>query len=311
MPVKSKNYDKKIYRLVKILNYLDSGRKVSTRDLAEEFNVTVRTIQRDIELLCIAGFPIVSDGGRHSFMSGFSLKKMMLTEEDASLLSLLYEIVENLGENFKKSFQNLLRKTFQCRESTPFYIKLPQGIKLTPDFPHLEKLEKAIEDSRKVKITYLTREQKTKEYILKPFKIIFYEGFWYLLSQKEEEKQLFKFRLERIKDVVLLSDYFEMPDNLRLLLDESVNIWFGWKRDKKMTLKVDKEVAHFFVQKRYFPCQKIKKNKDGSLLIETRVSQYMEILPTILHWIPFVVVLEPAEQREEIKKLVRQYLKKI
>ncbi|MBU0896722.1 MAG: HTH domain-containing protein, partial [Candidatus Omnitrophica bacterium] len=58
--MKNKSYDKKIFRLLFILNKLETRKKVSTSDLAKEFNVSLRTVQRDIELLSMAGFPLIS-----------------------------------------------------------------------------------------------------------------------------------------------------------------------------------------------------------------------------------------------------------
>jgi predicted DNA-binding transcriptional regulator YafY len=85
---------------------------------------------------------------------------------------------------------------------------------------------------------------------------------------------------------------------------------FSEKRDKKITLKIDKEVAHFFKQKKFFPLQKIKKEqKDGSLIVECKACQEMEVMPTIMHWIPYITVIEPKSLQGEIKKIVKTYLK--
>ena len=63
-----KSYDKRIFRLIYTLNKLDNGASVSTKELANEFNVSTRTIQRDIELLNMAGFPMMSvNKGKYNF----------------------------------------------------------------------------------------------------------------------------------------------------------------------------------------------------------------------------------------------------
>jgi len=95
---KTKSYDKKIFRLWTILNKLDTGGVVYTAKLAKEFNVSIRSVQRDVELLNMVGFPVVSCGkGCYGFVEGFSLKRIMISEEDASLLSFLYEIAKKIG----------------------------------------------------------------------------------------------------------------------------------------------------------------------------------------------------------------------
>lgn len=309
--MKNKSYDKKIFRLIYILNKLDSGVRVSTKGLAQEFNVSLRTVQRDIVLLDMSGFPLINlEKGVHSFVEGFSLKKMKLSGEEASLLSLLYEMVKYLGDVFEDPFRNILRKAISEKYDSPFYVKMPEGLKLNKEYPFLNELEQAIDDNKKIIVRYKTLEtEKEEDFKLRPLKIIFYDGFWYLLSQTEDRNCLPKFRLENIKKVKVLDEYFEPPENLKTILDESVNIWFTEKRDKKVVLKVNKDAAKYFRQKIYLPLQKIaKENKDGSLAVECWVNNYNEVIPTILRWIQYVYIIEPKELKEGIKDILLRYL---
>jgi len=312
MVPKNKDYDKQVFRLFSILNQLDSGNKVSTRDLSEQHNVSLRTVQRDIELLNSAGFLLASPAkGVHSFVDGFTLKKASLTSEEASLLSFLYEIAKSLGTGFEKSCGNIIKKVIQKEYESPYYAKLPQGPGLKMENPFIKTLEDAICDQEKIQLTYEAAEGK-KEYKLGPLKIIYYEGFWYLLAQADGKKGIQKFRLEKIRDAEMLGESFSPSGNLQSMLDESVNVWFSGKRDKKVLLKVDKEIASYFEQKTYFPMQKIKKRfKDGSLLIETMIGQDNEVIFTVKHWMPHIMILEPEELNGKIKKLIEEYKKKI
>ena len=96
--MKNKNYDKKIFRLVSILNKLNGGGKVRSSVLAEEFNVSIRSVQRDLDLLNLTGFPLdTPEKGVYSFMQGFSLRKLMLTNEEASLLTFSMRSRTRLG----------------------------------------------------------------------------------------------------------------------------------------------------------------------------------------------------------------------
>ncbi|MCM8779806.1 MAG: WYL domain-containing protein, partial [Candidatus Omnitrophica bacterium] len=77
-------------------------------------------------------------------------------------------------------------------------------------------------------------------------------------------------------------------------------------------LRIDKDVAHFFRQKTYFPLQKIKRqNRDGSLIVECKACQYEEVINTIKHWIPYVTVESPKGLKQEIIKNISNYLRKI
>jgi len=309
---RNKDYDKKIFRIVSILNKLDANKQFSSSELSRDFNVSLRTIQRDIELLGAAGFPLVSpEKGLYAFQEGFSLKQMKISSEEASLLSFLYEIAKTLGGNFKNSFLTIMQKVLQKGYDSPFYMKVPEGVKLDKSLPFVKKIESAIDASQKLEIVYLTLANQERKYTAEPLKIIYFDGFWYLLTKVEGRSVVLKLRIERMKDVRVLNKYFEPPKNLMKMLEQSVNIWFSEKRDKKAVLKVDKDAAHFFKQKVYFPLQKItKQGKDGSLVLETKVSQYEEILHTIMHWIPDIEVLQPKELKIRIRKMVQEYLKK-
>jgi len=309
---KDRDYDKKIFRLWAILNHLDGGKSVFTRELSEEFNVSLRTVQRDLELLNQVGFPLmVTDKGQHSFAEDFSLKRVMLSEEDASLLSFLYEISKSLGTNFEDSFKGILKKVLAHDMESSFYIKIPEGVKLDKELPFTKDLELAIEHCCKIKLCYDSHGEE-KWYKADPLKIVFFDGFWYLLLRVKDKNWLRKFRLENIKKVEVLDEQFEIQENLKTMLAESVNVWFSEKRDKKVVLQVGKDVAAFFKKKKYFPLQKIKKEKaDGSLTIESKVSDFMEVISTILYWIPHVKVISPQSLIDEIRDTMREYIKKI
>jgi predicted DNA-binding transcriptional regulator YafY len=311
MTTKNTSYDKKVFRLFFILNQLDSRKKVSTSELAQEFNVSPRTVQRDIVLLNTTGFPIISfEKGYHSFMEGFSLKKMMLTKEEASLLSFLHDISKSLGEKFEDSFSNILKKVVSKDQDSAFYVKLPEGAKISKDYPFIKDLEKAVKNNVKIVLQYKNPE-KEGDYKICPLKIIFFDGFWYLLAQVDGKEWIIKFRLENIINIELLGEYFTPPKNLSTFLDQSVNIWFTEKRDKQVVLKVDKEAASYFKQQVYFPLQKItKENRDGSLRIETMICHNEEILRIIFRWIPYVHVVKPKELKIEVEAIVNGYLKK-
>ncbi len=199
--MKNKSYDKKIFRLFYILNRLDTGKGVTTRELSEEFGVTYRTVQRDLQLLNITGFPIVStEKGCHSFLEGFSLKKMLLTKEEATLLTFLNEITKSLGDNFEDSFHNILRKVISTGTESPFYAKMPDGLRIRKDYAFTKDLEEAISDKSKIALHYKT-DKKDGDYKVRPLKIVFYDGFWYLLAQVDGTDKLITLRLVNFKEL--------------------------------------------------------------------------------------------------------------
>ena len=303
-------YDTKLFRLIRILNELDSSKAVHTTNLAKEFNVSVRTTQRDINLLDKAGFPIVSaQKGLYSFIDGFSLKKISVSHDEASLMALFYELSESLGGRFPKVYSGILKKLFSPATESPYFIKMPQVVR--KDYPCLEVIESGIEQSKIMRIVY-DKSKEHKTYNVCPLKIANFEGFWYLLSQLDENQQIRTFRLEKIKEAQLLDKTFSIPDNLKILLDNSVNVWVTAKGDKEIILKAEANIAGYFKQKKYFPCQRIiKTDKDGAITISTTVGQYEEALHVMMTWLPHIKVIKPPEFKEILSKILKESLKNI
>lgn len=307
--MKNKNYDKKIFRLVSILNKLNGGGKVRSSQLAEEFNVSIRSVQRDLDLLNLTGFPLdTQEKGVYSFMPGFSLRKLMLTNEEASLLTFFHEIADSLGKNFSESFRSLVSKVLAREDASPFFVKLPEIPAHMKNFPFVKELEQAVNESQEILIKYESATG-TKEHRLCPLKLVNFEGFWYLLAMPDGNRQFRKFRVEKIKGLELLSENFDPPRNLKAALERSVNIWFSEEPGEKILLEIDKDAAHYFKKKIYFPEQRIvKEKKDGTLILQTQAN-FNEVLRTIVQWIPDIKVIKPKELDLKVRQLLGAYLK--
>ena len=304
-----KNF-KKLNRLLYLLNILDSG-EIQVQREARELDVTERTIQRDINDIDAGGFPIYKAApGVYKFIEGFSLKKMNLTEAEASLLLVMQEMISPLGKPFQDTLASLRQKVLNSPEESPFYIKMPTGNKYE-ETKITRVLEKGIRTHTKVFMTLSADTSRSLNYDVNPLKIMNYDGFWYLLGINAY-KQVRKFRLDRILDAVNTDKSFKHTKNIQKILQESQNIWFGEKRDKKVTFLVPAEFAPYFEKKAYFPLQKIlKKQKNGDILVETSVSNYREIIPTALSWLEHITLVEPKDFKALIKDILNKAVQRL
>ena len=308
-----KDYVKTIERLLTILSLLDKGKSVSTSELADKLGVTQRTIQRDIALLDRCKYPIYEkQRGRYAFTEGFSLRKVSLSQEQASLLSFMLEIASSLGNKFENSFHDLFKRLMATNLDTPYFAKVSVGGSHLPNTEIVKDLEKAIDDCQRVRLQYETSTKGEKAYVVEPLKIAFYDGFWYCILQDKTDRRILKFRIDRIKKVEFTDETFVPAVDINKMLEQSVNVWFDGARGDRVLIKVGAEVARFFKQKIYFPLQKtVTENKDGSIVLETYPAHPEEISHTIMHWIPYLTVLEPESFKDEIKKSVTTYLKSL
>ena len=303
-----KEMQNKITRLLYELNALDKG-PVNLNSLAKELGVSLRTVQRDIRTIQEAEFPLYSpEAGTYAFIEGFSLGRIELSDKEASMLVFMSEIARSLGQKFDTSFSLLKKRLLGVAEESPFFVKFASGEEY-PDTPISKKLAEFIRLREKSSVCY--RGGKRACYPVRPLKIAWIEGFWYLLALTDDDK-LLKFRLEKITSVKGLNSYFKHTAEIEKLLRECTNIWFEKQRDLSVRLEISAESAKYFKIRRYFPLQKIEKElANGKLEISCHAVRKEEIIPTILQWMPNIKVLEPKTLNEQIKRIVQGYTKEI
>lgn len=309
-----KDYDKKLFRLIKILNVIQEAKKTNTADLATEFNISRRTAQRDISRLMSAGFPIIEDElhkGVYRFYAGYTLKGLAVSDEEVSLLVSLCEVARHMGGDFEKAYKSIFAKVMNTREwDSPFFVMMPKAAKPAANDGMMKCTQEAIEGNRRVHFIYETAEGEQKSLVADPLKLIYYEGFWYLAVRFPGQDWIIKYRMDRVRELEVLEERFKPPKDFKKILQDTQSIWFSEKRDKIVRIRIAADAAPFFIDRSYLPVQKVvKRNKDGSVVVETTVCHYMEAVPTIQRWMPHLTVLSPKELSDKIKKTVSSYLK--
>ena len=300
-----KEMHNKITRLLYELNALDKG-TICLADMAADFGVSLRTLQRDMRDIEEADFPLYCpEPGHYAFMEGFSLEKMKLSDREASLLIVMHEVACSLGNNFDTSYSLLKKRLLGKEEESPFFIKFASG-EAFPDTPLTQAIAQCIRAKEKINICY--KGGRRACYGVRPLKLLWVEGFWYLLSLTDDDK-LLKFRLEKITSATPLDTFFRYTADIERLIRQGTNIWFDKERPLSLRLELSAQIAKYFKIKDYFPMQKIEKElPDGRLLISSRAVNEQEVIPTILHWIPHIKVKEPQALAREINHILQDYL---
>lgn len=304
--------ENKITRLLYLLNCLDKG-EVNLKEVAEDMNISLRSVQRYIQTIDEADFPIYDvRPGVYAFVEGFNLSKMQISAKEAGVLAFLSDIANTLGEDFSASYKNLCRRITAPNQDNPFFLKIAKGLNFE-DTPLTQTLRLAIRKRKYLLVKYKSQTgQAVKEHLVIPVKIAWYEGFWYLVCLGNKER-IFKFRLDRILKAEMQKQSFNLDDKkFSELLKQSVNIFFEGERNTLVTLQVAAAVAHYFKQREYFPEQKIiKEAKNGDLTITTAICKPEEILMIIFHWLPHIKVISPKEIQTAVKDTITEYLKAI
>lgn len=306
--------DKKYYRILNILNRLNSG-SVNTTELAEEFNVSPRSVQRDIERINMTGFSLVCEKrGTYSFAPGISLKSMRLTEEQIYVLIMMRDKLSSLGGPVSEAFDSIFARIVSGTDADPlFYDINTKG--LTPLVKDIySDISYAVRSRKYIRILYPGRNG-LKEYVLKPLKILTSDTFFYVLAVPTKKEVLLKYRIDRIKKLDVLIEEYRMPENPDILesLKNATSVWGVNTKEKfSVILEACGQAADFFRCKTALPEQKIQEKKDGILTVTARISHEMEIFPLILQWLPEIKLVSPEILRLKLKEKmlqVRSYLK--
>jgi predicted DNA-binding transcriptional regulator YafY len=301
------DYDKALTRLISILTKLYNGESLSVKNLAEEFNVSTRTIQRDFNERLIS-FPIYQENRLWKMQDGFKLEKTTSIEEQI-VLDIIDKLVEGLGDKFSSKAKSLLAK-IKNENINPIYTKINMediGDKLEV----IKILESSIKLKHIINCTYNIKENKTCTLKIKPLKIVNYEGFWYLIALDTYDNNILKkYYLKNIFNVKTTDEKFDINLKLEELLENSISIWFQENYEPyEIKIRVSSVIAKYIKRKPISITQRIESvNKDNSIDIVFKVTHEMEIIPLVKYWMPHMKIIEPKWIDDKILIELKDYI---
>ena len=199
-------------RLFRIVYYLLEKGQATAPELAERFEVSVRTIYRDIDSLSGAGIPIYAESGRNGgirLMTGFVLDQAVLSkEEKQEILAALQSI--NITQNISESqILQKLSAVFGLSSENWLEVDFSRwGDQKKLDNEKFELLKKAVIHCKSVKIHYAGTNGTERERIVQPYKLVYKAKAWYLRAFCTEKQDMRTFKLNRILDYEMLEEGF-------------------------------------------------------------------------------------------------------
>lgn len=305
-----KRVQSKLIRLGQILRIFMEKEKVASSWLADYFRTTPRTIQRDLLLLKNSGFPIHEVQKGHYKLSKDLIKNLEVFDDtELALMVAMKNIVGQLGQPFQKAADDVLDHLYDCVTTMPVFVKIDDAIPMDTSF--INRMVKAIREKRQVGFQY-GGNKGSHAVQLEPYRVVYYNGFWYLIGNEPATGILKRYALDRIKDLKLLKSGFKsIPEDLDSVLRGSANIWFSGEPNLEVKVLIDAKVSHYFKRRKMFPTQEIKEEKpDGSLVVTFRVGHFEAIRDILKSWIPNILILEPEEFRKDLLKDVKDWVKR-
>lgn len=293
-----------LYRLMGILVLLLQREHLTTAQLADRFEVSTRTIRRDIEALCQAGVPVVTAqgyGGGVSIPSGYRLDPSLFTREE---LLLLLAGVQGIGSVLPvpetKGILDKLGKGLLPPEETV-------SVDLTAFDPaglsrQITALSAAIRERRLVRFRYLSPAGESLR-VAEPCRLLYRLNAWYLLAFCRQRQDFRTFKLARLSCLETLEEGFAPRDIPPERLD------FGeYFAGEGMVLQAlfAPETAYRLTEEYGEGC--CTPREDGRLLLERRFVSYEAMREWVLSFGDRAEVLKPRVLREDLRRQARHLL---
>lgn len=287
----------------------------STKALSDHISCNIKTIQNYINEInegYIQGVELVKlKRGYYKVIDNrTNINEASIEAEKKVYLKLAVETMEGLSD-ISKHHDEVVDDLKLNKVSTAYYIKPEAYEKLNTDEEEILLLEEAI-----LKDTIIIFSYKSKEFHVEPYRLVNFDGIWYLYGKDKEEHRDNPYKtwlLEFIDNVeVEYSQKHNTPDDLiEEHLEEADSAGFVVGNEFEVKLKVSHQIADIFRRRNHLPDQHSTIQEDGSLLVSSTVSTYSDIDPEIKSWIPYVVIIEPLEYKEKFKLELQEYVNRL
>lgn len=296
-----------IDRLIQIIFLLLRHENITAKQLAQELDVSTRTIYRDINTLSIAGIPITSQkgyGGGLSLLEGFALDKSYFTQEEQSNIIQALQILKSSNYPDADRTLNKVAGLFShTLQSDWLEIDFSYWGSPEKERHNMTALERAVINKYVIKFTYYNSELTITEQTVEPLKLLFKSHSWYLIAFSRRREEIRTYKLSRIRNLQITDQLFDrtLPADFSLTpaYQEEYNIpLFKLRFSEKIAYKVYDEF-----QEKY-----IKKLEDGTLEVTFRYQLSDWTFLYLLSFGEYVEIIEPVEARMLLKEKAQKIL---
>lgn len=292
-------------RLFRIVYYLLENGKATAPELAQKFEVSIRTIYRDIDAISSVGIPIYAaqgKGGGISILSDYTLEKSFLSEQEREqILMALQGIMATTG----KTSDELLTKLsglFQMKYTKWIEVDFSDWVQGKPQQNTFDLIKNAIFQKKVISFCYFNSKGNNSKRNARPICLVFKSKDWYLYAFCLLRNDYRFFKLTRIRQVEMLSDTFTQ-DFTPIRIEKQIHI----EKTITVKLKFDRRIA-FRVYDEF--TDNITEDTQGNLYVQVNLPDNEILYSYLLSFAEYVEVLEPQCIRKQIKKRLQKMQEK-
>ncbi len=305
-------------RLLAIVLELQRKGQQRAEDLAATFEVSTRTIYRDVQALSEAGVPIIAIQKKgYSLSEGYFLPPLRFTTEEALILALGSDFMAyNFDRQYRAAADSVYRKidavlpgklreeVSYLKENISFFAASPLA---DAQLENLRQLRRAIVECQSVCLHYSKKSADPDEVgatvrNVDPYSLARLANDWLLMGYCHLRQDIRVFRLGRIDHLTVLEKRFDRPVNFK-------PEWIGTSENRTVVVEAlfDRNVARWVLETRPFSVVAEEETPDG-LLLKLRVRDERDLLQWLLSWGKHVRILKPDSLRLMLRQEVEQML---
>lgn len=282
-------------RLFRILYLLLEKGSTTAPELARLFEVSVRTIYRDIERLSMAGIPLYSIPGKAGgifLMKDFVLDRTLVSEDEKLELLSALQGIQALTDGRQDLLLEKLESVFQISTSPWIEVDLTDWRKREGQKELFDKIKLAILEKRRLVITYLSGSGQKTIRTVEPFKLVFKKRDWYLYAYCCLKEDWRFFKLSRIRNYHLTTETVKQKnvmDSVEASEQVATQIEVFLKFSPKLAFRVYED----------FTEDEIRLGEDGYYYVKTVLPEHESLYSYLLSYLDGVEILEPGHLKKE------------
>lgn len=292
-----------INRLFEIVYILLEKKTVTAKELAERFEVSIRTIYRDIDILSAANIPIYTNqgkGGGICLLDDFVLNKSILSEEEQNQILFALQSMEKISCQNEKKLLEKMSTIFRKSKATWIEVDLSSWGNVKGEDKRFELIQEAVLNRKVLEFVYFNSKGEEKKRQAEPLQIYFKDKAWYLKAFARDREDYRLFKISRIEDVEILDETFdrELPE----LIEEEPHF-----TTVELVLEISQKLAYRVYDE--FERETITKQPNGDFLVKVEWPENDWIYSYILSFGEEAKVIFPDYVKHEVRKRLKRSLR--
>ena len=292
-----------INRLFEIVYILLERKTITAKELAERFEVSTRTIYRDIEILSQAKIPVYANkgnGGGIGLLEDYVLDKSVLSEEEQNQILFALQSMEKISNQDEKNILEKMSSIFNKSKTNWIDVDFSDWGTNGEQDQTFNLIRNAILKHNVIEFVYYNSYGEEKKRQAEPLQIYFKDKSWYLKAYCRLKQDYRLFKISRMKDIILLNKTFERE------LPQIKENKFDYKTIQ-LELEISKDMSYRVYDE--FKREDIIKNKNGDFIVKVEFPENDWVYGYILSFGENVKVLSPGYVKSIIKEKLKKSLK--